>query len=166
MSINNVIYSPYFLVGLAPPEVPPCRRGCRLKGSSNCSAYGKSVPPCCTQGPRGIAPWHRGKGMATRRLRGLWMITTKYVLDYYGMSCMDDCGLFMDYMDCYGFITRWSPLSFAQKPWDWRLVLHPDPSALLPPRPRSPKGASTSGRDGRYPPACEIWIMVMVVIVK
>ena len=95
---------------LAPPDVPLCRRRCRLKGSSNCSAYGKSVPPCCTQGPRGIAPWHRGKGMATRRIRGLWMITTKYVLDYYGMSCMDDCGLFMDYMDYYGLLWIHHPL--------------------------------------------------------
>ena len=100
MSINNVIYSPYFLVGLAPPEVPPCRRGCRLKGSSNCSAYGKSVPPCWTQGPR----WQQDE------IRGLWMITTKYVLDYYGMSCMDDCGLFMDYMDYYGLLWIHHPL--------------------------------------------------------
>ena len=40
------------------------------------------------------------------------MITTKYVLDYYGMSCMDDCGslwiIIVDYlwiiMDDYGLL--------------------------------------------------------------
>jgi hypothetical protein len=59
-TINNVIYSPYFLVGLAAWHLQMCHLADGAVGSKAPPTAPRTASPCRRVGPRGLAVSHRG----------------------------------------------------------------------------------------------------------